>query len=81
MIVICNLHLPQFSAKDLVHEVAGCVSRRVLPAGVRRAAGIRHGQLQRQEDQAQHAAVGGDTAPAAGGPGQVLELQTNLREV
>ena len=76
-----NLHLPQLSAKDLVHEVPGCVSRGVLPPGVRRLAGVRHGQLQRQEDQTQHAAVGGDTAPAAGSPGQVVELQTNPREI
>ena len=76
-----NLHLPQLSAKDLVHEVPGCVSRGVLPPGVRRPPGVRHGQLQRQEDQTQHAAVGGDTAPAAGGPGQVVELQTNPRVI
>ena len=76
-----NLHLPQLSAKDLVHEVPGCVPWGVLPPGVRRLAGVRHGQLQRQEDQTQHAAVGGDTAPAAGGPGQVVELQTNPRVI
>ena len=52
-------HPGQVAAQDLLHEGAGHLPRLLLLDGVRGAAGVRHGELHRQADQAEPAAVGG----------------------